>query len=253
MKPVSGEKFRLVDDDLLIPVTGKSDEEEGTQLTQEDGAVSQETQAESTNDEGKSTEDFTSKYDELRSKYEADVGKVKSVLQQRETELVKEKTVLEKKLNELLKSTMDGEDRKQFEYEQLQEELTSIRDERDTLKEQNEQTKLFYTWVEYFTDAGIPKSELVMDDGMSGLFASGMTAMQKQIKSLKEGTKSATVQKQGKEVPEVAQSAKGKLSSIVSLSDAIKHFANGDAEEFWRMAEMQNPKVLQVLNELNSK
>lgn len=251
MKPVIGAKRRMADDDLLIPVTGDEGEEE--QAAQEAGEVSeQETLPEAATDEGKQTaNDFAIKYEELKSKYESDIGKLKSSLQKRESELVKEKSTLEKKLDELLQSTMDDEDKKQYQYEKLQEELTSIREERDALKVQNEQVLQFTTWRDYFVDAGIPKSELRMDEGLEGLFQSGMEAMRNKIRALEEGKKSPVKEeRKGKTPPEVAESAKGRVPTITTMDEAVKHFADGDEEKFFRMAETGNSAVIDVLNEL---
>ena len=252
-KPVIGTKRRMADDDLLIPVTGDGDEDEGEQVAQEAGEVSaKETLPEVATDEGKQTaNDFATKYEELKSKYESDIGKLKSSLQKRETELVKEKSTLEKKLDELLQSTMDDEDKKQYQYEKLQEELSAIREERDALKVQNEQVLQFTTWREYFIDAGIPKSELRMEEGLEGLFQSGMEAMRDKIRILEEGRKPPMKEeRKGKTPPEVAESAKGKVPTITKMDEAIKHFAGGDEEKFFRMAETGNSAVINVLNEL---
>lgn len=253
MKPVTDERRFLVEDDLLIPVTGDGDDEE--QATQAAGEVSKETLTESASDEVKQpAEDFATKYKELQAKYESDLGKLKSSLQKREGELVKEKSALEKKLDELLQSTMDDEDKKQYQHEKLMEELETIRQERDELKVQNEQVMQFTTWRDYFVDAGVPKSELKLDEGLEGLFQSGMEAMRNRIKALEEWkTKPVEQKPKGKEPPEVAASAKGKLPTLTTLDEAIKHFASGDEEKFWRMAEIGNQQVLQVLNELNNK
>jgi len=251
-KPVSGVRAGLVEDAYIIPVTGDGDEEVEAEATQGGDGVSQETPIEAATDEGKTSGsgiDFT----EAVKKYEQDINKIKSVFQKKETDLLKEKSALERKLDDLLKSTMDDDSRKIYEQEKLQEELSSIRQERDALRMESENIKQFFMWREYFLDAGIPSSKLSVDEGLPGLFNSGMAAMREKIKNLESAkpATSAQPQKPGIKPPEVAQSTTGKVATIGSLSEAVKHFADGDEERFWRMAETGNANVLKVLNELS--
>ena len=255
MTLISDTKRRLVEDDLLIPVTGDGDDEEGEHATQEaEGVSTEETTLEvPTDGSTKPADDFKVKFEELKAKYEKDISKVKSSLQSRETDLIKEKSILEKKLDDLLQSTMDDEDRKQYQHEKLQEDLENIRKERDELRIKLEQNSQFNTWKEYFGKAGISETELVTDSGIEGLFQSGMNALMTRIKTLEEEKKpmDATTKKQGKNPPEVVEPAKGKIPTVANLTEAIKHFASGDEEKFWRMAEIGNKQVLQVLSELS--
>lgn len=257
MRVTKGNPF-LVDEDVLIPVTGDSDEEKATDATQEGvGVAEPATLNQPATDDAKKPEDFAAKYEELRRKSEEDIGKLKSALQKRESDLVKEKSVLEKKLDELLQSTMDDGDRKQYQQEKLAEELENIKAERDELKIQNEQIAQFNTWREYFLDAGVSKSELKLDGGLPDLFQSGMDALRNKVKSL-EGSKPVnTTQKKAATPQEVAQSATGTPSTILTLEDAAKHFTGGTTmqhlDALYSMAEKGNQKVIQVLNELESK
>ena len=132
------------------------------------------------------------------------------------------------------------------------EELNAIKAERDELKIQNEQIAQFNTWRDYFIDAGIQKSELTLDGGLPDLFQSGMDAMQKKMKTLEGGKSVNTNQKQAATPQEVAKSATGTPSTILTLEDAAKHFAGGDIDLLFSMAERGNQKVVQVLNELSS-
>jgi hypothetical protein len=252
MRVTKGTSF-LVDEDALIPVTGDGDEVEDPKATQEGGEVADKvTPAEPATDDAKKPEDFAAKYEELRRKSEEDIGKLKSALQKRESDLVKEKSVLEKKLDELLQSTMDEGDKKQYQQEKLAEELEAIKAERDELKIQNEQIAQFNTWREYFLDAGVSKSDLKLDGGLPELFQSGMDALRNKVKTL-EGTKSVnTTPKKAVEPQAVAQSATGTPSTILTLADAAKHFAGGDLDLLFSMAERGNQKVVQVLNELDA-
>jgi len=255
MKPVNGVNARLVAEEYLIPVTGDGDEEEVSEATQDGGGVSQETPAEATIDEV-GTSNTTIDFAEAIKKYESDINKIKSTFQKRESELLKEKTATERKLEEVLKSTMDEGDRKQYEQDKLHEELEKLRAERDEIRAESEQTKQFMVWRDYFVNAGIPPSKLKIDEGVPGLFGSGMAALQERIKELEANKTPApknNVQKAAKVPPEVAQSTSGKIPSIGNFPDAVKHFAGGDEEKFWRMAETGNANVLKVLNELSEK
>ena len=254
MKPVTGVMRQMVDEDYLIPVTGDGDEEEASESTQAAGAVLVKgTQTETTSDE---VHEDKPDFSEALRKYQDDINKMKSSFQKKETELVKEKSALEKKLDELLKSTMDEGDRKQYEQDKLREELEQLRAERNQLAMERDQVGQFMVWKEFFADAGVPNSELDVSNGVEGLFGSGMAAMKKRIKAMEAASKpqaSADVPlKKAKTPPEVAQSTTGKVSSVGTLSEAIKHFAGGNEEKFWRMAETGNENVLKVLNELNS-
>jgi len=256
MKRVTKGDTYLVDDDVLIPVTGDDEEAKDPSATQEGGevleAVAEETPAKPATDGADKTDDFKAKYDELRRKNEEDIGKLKSVFQKRETELAKDKSVLEKKLDELLQSTMDDEGKKKYQQDKLEEELETIRAERDELKIQNEQIAQFNTWRDYFLESGVDKAELKLDGGLPDLFQSGMDALKNKVKAL-EGKQPVNADKKAAVPQDVAKPATGALSNILTIEDAIKHFADGNEDLFWEMAERRNPKVLQVLNELNSK
>ena len=242
-------------DDTPIPVTGDGDEEvKDATLTQEGGEVAEPaTPAEPATDDAKKPDDFAARYEELKLKSEEDVGKLKSVFQKKVDTLTATKTALEKKLDALLESTMDDESKKQYQQEKLLEELEAIKAERDELKLQNEQAGQFNFYREYFLDLGIPKSELKLDEGLPELFQSGMDAVQKKVKTLEGGKSVNTNQKKAVEPQEVAKSATGTPSTILTLEDAAKHFAGGDIDELFNMAEKGNQKVVQVLNELSSK
>jgi len=258
MKPVNGVNTRLVEEEYLIPVTGDGDEDEDSEATQDGAEVSegedQETQGEATGDEVE--EDATPQPDisETLKKYQNDLNKMKSSFQRKETELLKEKSVLEEKLENLLKSTMDEKDRKQYEQDKLVEDLNKAKQEKAQLEAQLQETAQFLTWKEFFESAGIKSSELDMQNGLAGLTNSGLNAMKERLTD--KGNTTTTVntptKKKAKNPPEVAQSSSGKLPTLGSLDDAIEHFAKGDQEKFWRMAETGNPSVLKVLNELNN-
>lgn len=255
MTPVNDSMSRMADEEWLIPVTGEGDEDEAAPVSAQEGdGVEPSTPIEEAHDEVKPVgEDFATKYEALRLKYEGDIGKLKSSLQKREGELLKEKSVLEKKLEELLESTMDDEGRKKYQQDKLAEDLAAIKAERDELKLQNEASAQRMVWTDFFTDVGVPKAELKSDGELQELFQSGMDALIKRIKTLEEkGKQPVTETTKGKTPPSVAQSTKGKLPVATTLDEAIKHFAKGDEEKFWRMAELGNAAVLQVLNELGN-
>lgn len=243
-------------DDLVgesfIPVTGDSDVEE--ELTQDvDGVSTEETPVVAEADEKSAPQqpDYSKQFEEMRLKYEQDIGKVKSALQKQVSEEQKQKTVLEKKLDELLQSSMDDDDRKNYQYEKLVEERDKLKHDLEETKLAYEQAQQFTTWMQYFNDLGIPQSKLIVDQGLPELFGSGMEAVKEMVKTVKEGAAGKLPQKQGKTPPETVQPSSNKAATFVNLDDAIKHFANGDAEAFWRMAEMGNQKVLAVINELS--
>lgn len=259
MKPVNGVNTRLVEEDYLIPVTGDGDEEEEIEATQEGAAVSEEdseTQGVTAGDEVEE-EDGTPQPDfaETLKKYQNDINKMKSAFQRKETELLKEKSVLEQKLDSLLQSTMDEKDREKYQFEKMQEKVNQLQAERDQMAQEREQMAQFIQWKGFFAEAGLKDSDLDLTNGLAGLTTSGLNAMKNRIKALETqgstSVKQSTPKKVAKKPPEVAQTASGKVPTIGTLDDAINHFAKGDQERFWRMAETGNASVLKVLNELS--
>lgn len=259
MKPVNGVDARLVEEEYLIPVTGDGDEDEDSDATHEGAAVSEndaETQGETASDEVNGEVTPQPDFSETLKKYQNDINKMKSSFQKRETELRNEKSVLEQKLDSLLTSTMDDKDRQKYEFDKMQEKVKTLQAERDQMAQQAQQMTQFIQWKTFFDESGVEPSKLDLQNGLESLTQSGLAAMRDKIKTLESkvqggASKPAPTQKSAKNPPEVAQSTTGKVPTLGSLDQAIEHFAKGDEEKFWRMAETGNQSVLKVLNELN--
>ena len=243
-----------VDSDLLIPVTGDSDAGAEDASTLEAGAVEDETQdstqANTTTDEVTEQPDVSAEIEKLRVQYERDLSRQKSTFQQKESETQKKTTVLEKKLDELLQSTMDEGDKRAYVQAKLEEELETAKGQIKTLGEEKSAYEQMQMWKGYFTKLGIADSELTLDNGLGGLFGSGMKIIQDKMA---DKGKVVVNGKKAKVVPDVASTSTGKIVEATTLKAAVKHFADGNEEKFWSMAEAGNPKVQKVLNELFSK
>jgi len=259
MKPVNGVNARLVEEEYLIPVTGDGDEDEDSDVTQEGAEVSlgedQETQGETASDEVNEEETPAPNNSEMLMKFQNDINRMKSTFQRKETELLKEKSVLEQKLDELLTSTMDEKGQQKYKLAKLQEQNKQLQEKLQQSERERAQIAQFTQWRDFFATSGVDMKKLDMQNGLEGLTSSGLAAMRDKIKALESGQQSvqkpAKSVKQAKQPPEVAQSTTGKVPTLGSLDDAIEHFAKGDSEKFWRMAETGNQSVLKVLDELS--
>ena len=259
MKPVIEGNTRLVSN-AIIPVTGGTDtpvvdEVETVDETLEGGVVAEENQIEATltkpapDEVAQQNTDLLQRIKDLEKQREIDVGKVKSTYQTREHEVLKEKSILEQKLEKLLQSTMTDEDRVTYQQEKLLEDLNKANEKVQELTQKDQLNQQLAVWRNTFADLGIDPSALDETGGIGSVVGSGLAAIKAK---LAEKTKSVKTKptKEGAEVPEVASTTTGKLPNVTTLTQAIKHFAEGDAEKFWRMAESGNTNVLRVLNEI---
>lgn len=191
--------------------------------------------------------------EERLKRYEQDINRLKSSYQKKETELTKEKSALEKKLEDVLKASMSDEDKRLYEQERLQEKLAEAESKLAELEYQTAQFQQFNTWQKYFTGKfGIPVSELDFDNGLEGLFTSGMKAIEKKtLTPSQEKAKEAIAPKpKAKNPPETATPAAGKLPAYHSIQELADAFSEGDVDKLFRMADRGRQDVINLLNEL---
>ena len=194
--------------------------------------------------------------EERLKKYEQDINRLKSTYQKKESDITKEKSALEKKLEEVLKANMSDDDKRLYEQERLKEKLSASETRLAELEQQTAQFQQFNTWQKYFVGKfGIPISELDFDNGLEGLFTSGMQAVEKRaIAPTSEQKAKAVVtdKPKAKTPPETASPAGGKVPAYSTIQELADKFSGGDVENLFRMADRGRQDVINLLNEVAS-
>jgi len=186
------------------------------------------------------------KVEEIQKKYERDIAQIKSTFDKKEAERLKEAQRKEEEWNRRLKEVelrgMDEEARKKYEAEHKEDEFRKLAQEKTQLQQQLEQQKMVLDYQKFFMDRGVPLSELSLDNGPEELARSGWEAIGNQTKKLQaelEALKAGKAPQQDKEIKEPPETLShgDKTPSATSLTDAIKKYAAGDEERFWKGLE----------------
>jgi len=190
--------------------------------------------------------DEDKRVEEIQKKYERDIAQLKSTFDKKESERLKEAQRKEDEWNRRFKEVelrgMDEEARKKYEAEHKDDEFRRLSQEKSQLQQQLEQQKMVLDYQKFFMDRGVPLSELSLDNGPEELARSGWEAIGNQTKKLKdelEALKAGKAPQQDKEIKEPPETLShgDKTPSATSLTDAIKKYAAGDEERFWKGLE----------------
>jgi len=217
-------------------------QEVSEQETLEDGVVSaQETPTEDVVDEeqvAQPAEDWKAKYEQAQR----DLSRMKSSLQRGEAERLREKdgelSQIKEELEELRLLSLDDEDRTVYEQKKIKEDFRKAQDKIKQLENEREAIKQFYTYKDFFINRyGVPADKLIEDQGLEGLFSSGMNAVEEKLKALEAKAKApqqTTMQKpKSKQPPETAKPSTGSIDRSLTLKKAIDKYAEGNTEAFW--------------------
>lgn len=246
--------------ELLIPVTGEEgDEEEIDDSTLEEGVSAPDeegaTEVASTDENQDKQPDVEKQYEELKAKYEKDVGAVKSALDKKMAEATKkweaERKETEKLIQELRKSTMNDDQRKEYEQQLAQKQVTDYEAQLQELQAAQKERETRDLWLEKFISYGIPLSKLNMSGTFAEFFASGMEARDAQVAELEEQVKNAAKTQpkpKGKTPASVAKPGEAEPPTGLSVKELADKYANGSVEVFYHLAS-RNPKILDLLNE----
>lgn len=228
----------LDDQRVLIPVTGEGDEPSEELETPEVGGVSTETPDTSKEDERLAQ--LKSDYDKIQK----DLNKQKSVFQQREHELQTEaqqrEAALKQEIDKLRRSTLTEKDADRYEKEVALEQLAELREELEKERVARTEREQFAYWKDRFTDEyGVPRDQLVLDQGVQGLVQSGMEAIKEMIAEAKKASDKPAKKAQSKqEPPETPKPAKGDASQKkMTLKEAADKYAGGDIDALFRQWE----------------
>jgi murein L,D-transpeptidase YcbB/YkuD len=122
------------------------------------------------------------------SKYEQDVNKLKSVYQRRESEINRTHEERERQFQDELRrvqmSSMDEEEKKEFERQLDQQRLSELQDTVSQLQREKQELDARYNAETFFTENNVPITALNRAGSLDELVQSGYAWMSNRIKEL---------------------------------------------------------------------
>lgn len=227
-------------DDLLvlIPVTGEGDEPSEEEETQEIDGVSEEETPENSQEDERLAQ-LQAQYERLQS----DLNKQKSVFQQREHEIQiesqKREAELKEQLDKLRRSALDPKDADKYEKELALERLEQMQQELEQERARRVEREQFDFWKDRFLEEyGVKRSELVLDQGVQELVASGMEAIKQKLTAAPKEETTPKKAKSKQEPPETPKTTKGAPSDKkLTLKQAADKYSGGDIDALFGLWE----------------
>jgi len=176
--------------------------------------------------------------DAVRQKLEADINKMKSVFQKqlsdREKEWKKTEARLRQEAEEARISSMDEDQRKQYEAGATSRRMAEMEQQLAELSQAKQNTEAMFNAYNYFIAQGVPADQMVVDAGYEELWNSGMGYMTDELKRLKaQGGKPVPVPEV--KAPEVVTSTSTPAYTGTTWPELIKRF--GSEEEVYSQIE----------------
>ena len=190
----------------------------------------------------------------VAKKYEDDIRRLKSTFDKRDADRQKELAQREEAFNQKLKELelrgMDEGARKKYEEEHRLDELQKAAREKDTYAQKLAELQQARDYEKFFLARGVSPQDLILDAGVEELARSGWEALDKQIIALREENAKLKAGKstKDKDLPDAPDTLNHNTKPPVKtgLSEAIKKYANGDEDRFYKMVEsgQLDPSVL---------
>jgi len=181
----------------------------------------------------------------VTKKAEDDIRRLKSTFDKRDADRQKELAQREEAFNQKIKELevrgMDEGARKKYEEDHRLDELQKAAREKDTYAQKLAELQQARDYEKFFLARGINPSDLITDSTVEELARSGwealdrkMLSMEAELTKLKSGK--GTKDKDLPDAPDtLSHNAAPPTKS--GLTDAIKKYANGDEDRFYKLLE----------------
>lgn len=130
----------------------------------------------------------SAKYEAELAKYKEDLNKLKSASQKRESELqralAQREREFQQKIEETRLASMDDDERKIYEVERNKERVAELEAELQAARLEKEEMVAYNNAYAFFAGKGVPPSELILDQGLDALVASGWDFVSKRLAEL---------------------------------------------------------------------
>lgn len=177
------------------------------------------------------------------ARYEADIRAIKSTSDKRfndaQRQWQEQQARLQKELQSLRMSSMDEDERKQYEANLAIERQQEIEQELNKAKMTAQEYQANLQAIQYFLAQGVPAETLVIDQGYDTLFNSGMEWMNAELKRLRSSTTTGAppAQPNGtRPTPPVVATASSGVPSVKPTWDDLRK-KYGDDEQIYRLVE----------------
>jgi hypothetical protein len=176
------------------------------------------------------------------AKYESDIRNIKSTSDKRlhdaEINWQRQQAQLQKELQALRMSTMDDDERKQYEASLNVERQQEVEQELQRARQTAQEYQSNLQAIQFFLAQGVPAEKLVIDQGYDNLFNSGMewiTGELKRVRSTPSQPPSTPQPNALPTPPVVATASQGVPTTKPSWSDLRAKYGND--EQIYRLVE----------------
>jgi len=190
------------------------------------------------------------KLEEALAKREQDINNLKSSLQrqmsQREQEWQQQRAQLESELNKARMASLDDDEKKEFQRNLEAEQSSQWRTIAQQKEQELQQLQAAQNYKDFFVAQGVPADNLVTDQGLDALVASGWHGIQKAMSELKAKVKEyETTHMTSVPTPQNNQADSSQRTPLAASpapagngpnwNDLIKQY--GSAEEVYKLVE----------------
>jgi hypothetical protein len=188
--------------------------------------------------------DAGSQLDALKVEYEAklrayqdDLNHMKSSFQRKEAERERDWTQrredYEREVERLKLSTMDEDQRKQYESESTVRRMTELENQLRNMAEEKSNYESMLRAQNYFIARGVPANELSLDEGYEALWNSGMAWIDKDYTRLKQLASNPPVQpvtpQKPPEAPPVVTTTNSPAYAGTRWKELVKEYGSEEA------------------------